>query len=316
VNDMRFDGQVAVITGAGRGLGREYALLLASRGARVVVNDFGGSVTGDGSGHDPALAVAREIIDRGGQAVADVNTVATPEGGEAIVATALDTWGRIDVVINNAGTVRDSPFPDMTDELLSPVLDVHLKGAFYLTRPAWQAMQRCGFGRIVNTCSAAGILGAERMSNYGAAKAGVVGLTRVLAAEGAAVGIKVNAVAPIAATRMLAYSLDGVADLSDPDASTAEEVMAPFLGRLDPALVAPVVAFLAHTDCPVSGEVYTVGAGHVSQFFTGRTKGYHNPSLTIEDVRANLDAIRDRTGYTVPAGPGDEMLELFSAVTE
>ena len=317
MTEVRFDGQVAVITGAGRGLGREYALLLASRGARVVVNDLGGSVTGDGFGHDPALAVAQEINDRGGEAVADLNTVATPEGGEAIIATALDTWGRIDVLVNNAGTVRDSPFPDMTDDLLGPVLDVHLKGAFYLTRPAWQAMQRLGFGRIVNTCSAAGILGAERMSNYGAAKAGVVGLTRVLAAEGAAVGIKVNAVAPIAATRMLDYGMNGVADLSDPEAAAAaKEVMTPFLGRLDPALVAPVVAFLAHADCPVSGEVYTVGAGQVSQFFTGRTKGYYNPGLTIEDVGANLDAIRDRTGYTVPAGPGDEMLELFGAVTE
>ena len=316
---MRFDGQVAVVTGAGRGLGREYALLLASRGARVVVNDLGGSVTGGGFSHDPALAVAQEINDLGGQAVVDLNTVATPEGGEAIIFTALDAWGRIDVLVNNAGTVRDSPFSDMTDELLSPVLDVHLKGAFYLTRPAWQAMQRRGFGRIVNTCSAAGILGAERMSNYGVAKAGVVGLTRVLAAEGAAVGIKVNAVAPIAATRMLDYSMSGVADLNDPEAwAAAKEVMAPFLGRLDPALVAPVVDLdcLAHTDCPVSGEVYTVGAGQVSTVLHRPHQGLLQPVTDDRGRRGTPRRHPRPDGVTVPAGPGDEMLELFGAVTE
>lgn len=313
---MKAGQQVAIVTGAGRGLGREYALLLASRGARVVVNDLGGSVTGDGSGHEAAAAVAREINDLGGESVADTNSVASPEGGRSIVGTALDAWGPIDVFVNNAGTVRDSPFTDMTDDLLGPVLDVNFKGAFFVTRPAWQPMCERGYGRVVITCSAAGILGAERMSNYGAAKAGVVGLTRVLAAEGAAFGITVDAVAPIAATRMLDHSMSSVADLSDPQAAAvAAEVMAPFLGRLDPALVARVVAFLAHADCPVSGEVYTVGAGQVSQFFTGRTKGYYNPALTVEDVRANLDEIRDRDGYTVPVGPGDEMGELFSAVT-
>jgi NAD(P)-dependent dehydrogenase (short-subunit alcohol dehydrogenase family) len=315
MTELRFDGQVAVVTGAGRGLGREYARLLASRGARVVVNDLGGSVTGEGSGHDAAASAAREINDLGGEAVADTNSVATPDGGRAVVATALDTWGQIDVLVNNAGTVRDSPFVDMTDDLLSPVLDVHLKGAFYVTGPAWHAMRDSGYGRVVNTCSAAGILGAERMSNYGAAKAGLVGLTRILAAEGAAYGIKVNAVAPIAATRMLDYSMRGVANLGDPAATaSADAVMAPFLDRLDPAFVAPVVAFLAHADCPVSGEIYTVGAGHVAQFFIGRTKGYYNPALSVEDVRAHLDDIRDRDGYTVPAGPGDEMAELFNAV--
>ena len=232
------------------------------------------------------------------------------------MTTALETWGRIDVLVNNAGIVRDSPFTDMTADLLDPVLDVHLRGAFFVTRPAWQAMCERGGGRVINTCSAAGLLGAERMSNYGAAKAGVVGLTRVLAAEGAACGIKVNAVAPIAATRMLDYSMQSVMDLGDPSVvAAAQEAMTPFLGRLAPALVAPVVAFLAHADCPVSGEVYTVGAGQVSRFFTGRTKGYHNPGLTAEDVRDHLDQIRDQTGYTVPAGPGDEMAELFGVVT-
>jgi NAD(P)-dependent dehydrogenase (short-subunit alcohol dehydrogenase family) len=312
---MRFDGQVAVITGAGRGLGRQHALLLAARGARVVVNDLGGSVTGDGSGGDAANATALEITTNGGEAVADTNSVATPEGGQAIIDTALDTWGRVDILVNNAGTVCDSVFDDMTDEMLSPLLDVHLKGAFFVTRPAWKVMRELGYGRVVNTCSAAGILGAERMSNYGAAKTGLIGLTRVLAAEGAGVNIKVNAIAPIAATRMLDYSMRSVAELDDPAAAVAaDEVIRPFLDRLDPALVAPVVAFLAHDDCPVSGEIFTVGAGHVARFFIGRTKGYYNSALSVEDVRAHLDEIHDQTDYTVPSGPAEEMTELFKAI--
>ncbi|MGV0837480.1 MDR family MFS transporter [Mycolicibacterium thermoresistibile] len=254
MNELRFDGLVAVITGAGRGLGRHYARLLSARGARVVVNDHGGPVTGGEASDAAAHAVADEITADGGEAVADTHTVATPAGGQAIIDTALNRWGRVDIVVNNAGIVDDCTFEEMTDDRLSPLLDVHLKGAFFVTRPAWKVMRENGFGRVVNTCSAAGLLGAERMSNYGAAKTGLVGLTRVLAAEGAEFGIKVNAVAPIAATRMLDYSMNSVAELTDPAAAAAaEEAMRPFRGRLDPALVAPVVAFLAHPDCPVSG---------------------------------------------------------------
>jgi NAD(P)-dependent dehydrogenase (short-subunit alcohol dehydrogenase family) len=315
MNDMRFDEQVAVITGAGRGLGKQYALLLAARGARIVVNDLGGSVTGVGAEKDTAHATAREINDQGGEAVADVNSVATPEGGQAIIDTALQTWGRVDILVNNAGTVSDSVFDDMTDARLSPLLDVHLKGAFFVTRPAWRVMRQREYGRVINTCSAAGILGAERMANYGAAKTGLIGLTRILAAEGADANIRVNAIAPIAATRMLDYSTKSVVALNDPIAAAeADEVMRPFFDRLDPGLVAPVVAFLAHTECPVSGEIFTVGAGHVARFFIGRTKGYFNPRLSMEDVRTHLDEIRDETDYTVPAGPAEEMVELFKAI--
>ena len=323
-NDLRFDERVAVITGAGGGLGKQYALLLAARGARIVVNDTGGSVTGDGSNAEAATATAAEIRQRGGEAVADSHSVTSPEGGMAIIDTALRTWGRVDIVINNAGIVRDAPFQDMTHDRLEPLLDVHLKGAFYVTRPAWTVMRDQRYGRILNTCSAAGILGAQGMSNYGAAKTGLIGLTRVLAAEGANQNIKVNAIAPIAYTRMLAHSVDTAEKPDDASAqavsddATARAVLNDLVGqylrKLDPALVAPVVAFLTHQDCPVSGEIYTVGAGHVARFFIGRTKGFYSPALSVEDVRDHLEEIRDEAGYTVPGGPADEMSELFATI--
>lgn len=314
-NEMRFDDQVAVITGAGGGLGKEYALLLASRGARVVVNDIGGSVTGDGSDAAAAHAAAAEIRNLGGKSVADSHSVTTPDGGAAIIDTALDTWGRVDIVINNAGIVRDFPFEEMTSDRFEPLLDVHLRGAFHVTRPAWKVMREQGYGRILNTTSAAGILGAPGMSNYGSAKTGLIGFTRVLAAEGTDHNIKVNAVAPIAFTRMLTHSIDSAAPPADAAArAVLDELANQYLKKLDPALVAPVVAFLTHRDCSVTGEIYTVGAGHVSRFFIGRTKGFYNPELSIEDVRDQLDAIRDEAGYTVPGGPADEMAELFAMI--
>lgn len=317
-NELRFDEQVAVITGAGGGLGKQYALLLASRGARVVVNDIGGSVTGDGADGEAARAVVDEIRELGGDAVADTHSVTTPDGGQAIVATALRAWGRVDIVINNAGIVGDAPFADMTADRLEPLIDVHLKGAFYVTRPAWTVMRERGYGRILNTCSAAGILGAERMSNYGAAKTGMIGFTRVLAAEGAGHDIKVNAIAPIAYTRMLARELESATGQQDEPAARAvlDDLVGQYLQKLDPGLVAPVAAFLTHRECPVSGEIYTVGGGHVARFFIGRTRGFHRPALSVEDVRDHLDAIRDEAGHTVPGGPADEMTELFATVSD
>ncbi|OBH25097.1 short-chain dehydrogenase [Mycobacterium sp. E342] len=314
-NELRFDDQVAVITGAGRGLGRQYALLLAERGARVVVNDIGGSVTGEGTDSEAANAVAEEIRRQGGQAIADTHGVTSPEGGQAIIDTAVRAWGRVDILINNAGIVGDAPFEDMTAERLEPVLNVHLDGAFYVTRPVWKVMREQRYGRVLNTCSAAGILGAERMSNYGAAKTALIGFTRVLAAEGAEHGIKVNAVAPIAYTRMLTHSLDAAGPQDDPAAQAVlNDLVGQYLQQLDPAQVAPVAAFLTHRDCPVSGEIYTAGAGHVARFFIGRTTGFYDPKLSIEDVRDHLDEIRDEAGYTVPGGPTDEMAALFATI--
>jgi NAD(P)-dependent dehydrogenase (short-subunit alcohol dehydrogenase family) len=296
MTELGFDGRVAIVTGAGGGLGEQHALLLASRGARVVVNDVGGSVSGQGSDRGPAESVAASIRSHGGEAVADTNGVSTPEGGEAIVQSALDAFGRIDIVVNNAGILRDKTFHNLTPELLEPVIDVHLKGAFYVTRPAWVKMREQGYGRVVNTSSNSGILGNFGQSNYGAAKMGLVGLTRVLAAEGAKHNIKVNAIAPLARTRM------------------TEELMGEAVAKLDPELVSPVVAWLAHEDVPVTGEVYTVGGGRVARFFIGMTHGYYSQQLAVEDVRDHFAEIRDETGYTVPTGPADEFAQLFEAL--
>jgi len=296
--DIGFDGKVAIITGAGGGLGRQHALLLASRGARVVVNDLGGSVTGEGANKGPAETVAEEIRSAGGEAVSDGSSVSTPEGGEAIVAAAIESFGRIDIVINNAGILRDKTFHNLTPELLEPVLDVHLKGAFYVTKPAWVKMREQGYGRVINTSSNSGILGNFGQSNYGAAKMGLVGFTRVLAAEGAKHNIKVNAIAPLARTRM------------------TEEVLGALVEKLNPEYISPVVAWLAHEDCPVTGEVFTAGGGRVARFFIGMTPGYYNPELTLEDVRDHFAEIRDETGYTVPRGPNDEFSLLFKMMKQ
>ncbi|HEX9968739.1 MAG TPA: SDR family NAD(P)-dependent oxidoreductase, partial [Acidimicrobiales bacterium] len=236
---------------------------------------------------------AKEIEDLGGIAVADTNSVATPEGGEAIVQTALDAFGRVDIVINNAGILRDKTFHNMTPEFLEPVINVHLMGAFYVTKPAWIKMREQGYGRIVNTASNSGILGNFGQSNYGAAKMGLVGFTRVLAAEGAKYNIKVNALAPVARTRM------------------TEELLGPLAEKLEPKTVSPIVAWLVHEDCPVTGEIYSAAGGRIARFFIGLTEGYYNANLTLEDVRDNFDQIRNEEGYIVPNGPADEFAQLL-----
>jgi NAD(P)-dependent dehydrogenase (short-subunit alcohol dehydrogenase family) len=281
---MNFEDRVAIVTGGAAGLGRAHAKLLASRGAAVLVNDLA----------DPAEVVA-EILEEGGEAAADTNSVATPEGGEAIVAGALERFGRIDIVVNNAGIVRDKTFGKMTPDLLEPVLDVHLKGAFYVTGPAYRQMREQGYGRIVSTTSAAGLFGNFGQTNYGAAKAGLLGLTRVLALEGKKYGVQANLLAPIAATEMSAGLLD-------------ED----WERRLRPELVSPAVAWLAHEDCRVSGEIIAAAAGRVARIFIGETAGFYSPQLTLEDVRDNWVQICDEDGYSVPLGAEGER-DLFSA---
>jgi NAD(P)-dependent dehydrogenase (short-subunit alcohol dehydrogenase family) len=287
--ELGFDGKVAIITGAGGGLGRQHALLLASRGALVVVNDLGGALDGSGSDKGAAQKVVDEIVDLGGVAVADTNSVSTPEGGAAIVKSAVDAYGRVDIVINNAGILRDKSFHNLTPDLMNPVFDVHLKGAFHVTQPAFVLMREQGYGRIISTSSAAGVFGNFGQANYGAAKMGLVGFMRVLAVEGAKYNIKANSIAPLALTRMTESLFSG---------AMAE--------KLQPELISPIVAFLAHEDCPVSGEVYSVGGGRVARVFIGETPGYFNANLTMEDVRNNFDQIRNEGGYIVPANISEE----------
>ncbi len=298
-NELRYDGKVAIITGAGGGLGRSHALLLASRGAKVVVNDLGGSVDGSGSGSaTPAEKVVAEIKAAGGEAVVDSHNVAQRESAAQIIKTALDNFGRVDIVINNAGILRDKSFRNMTPELFDPVMAVHLMGTVWVTQAAWELMREQQYGRIINTSSAAGIFGNFGQTNYGAAKMGIVGFTNVIALEGAKYNIKANVLAPGAKTRMTTDLMGPMADQFD----------------MDPAQVSPIVAYLAHEDCPVSGEIYSAAAGRVGRIFIGATKGIFDKKLTLEKIRDNFDKIRDETGYTVPHNATEEMGLLFQAM--
>ena len=296
MTSIGFEGRVAIVTGAGGGLGRTHALELARRGARIVVNDLGGSVSGEGGDDGPAQRVVKEIEALGGEAVADANSVASAEGGRAIVQTALDAFGTVDIVVNNAGVLRDKSFASMTPDLFETVIAVHLLGAYYVTQPAFVVMKERGFGRIVSTSSNSGILGNFGQANYGAAKMGLVGLTRVLAVEGRKYGIKANAIAPVAKTRM------------------TEGLIGDALDTLDPSLVSPLVAFLASDGCPVSGEVFSAAGGLVSRFFIGLTPGYFNPQLTAEEVAEHWDEIRSENGYIVPEDSSGEIQKIFDIV--
>jgi NAD(P)-dependent dehydrogenase (short-subunit alcohol dehydrogenase family) len=293
MSDVGFEGRVAIITGAGGGLGRQHALLMASRGAQIVVNDLGGAVDGTGSDAGPAQKVVEEIEALGGAAVADGNSVATQEGAEGMVKTALEAFGRVDIVINNAGILRDKSFANMTPDLWDPVIAVHLTGTYNVTRAAWGHFREQSYGRIVSTSSAAGIFGNFGQTNYGAAKMGIVGMTRVWAQEGAKYNIRANAIAPVARTRM------------------TEEILGPLIEKVDPALVSPVVAYLASEECQVNGEVYSVGAGRVSRIFIAEAPGYFKKDLTVEDVRDNWDTIRAEGDYLIPTSVNDEFGRLL-----
>jgi NAD(P)-dependent dehydrogenase (short-subunit alcohol dehydrogenase family) len=273
--DLRFDDRVAVVTGGGRGLGRSYAMLLASRGAKVVVNDPGGGLTGDGTDAGPADDVVREIGAAGGQAVANTDSVATAAGGKAIIDAALDMYGRVDILIHNAGIVRRASLKEMSYEDFDAVLDVHLRGAFHVVRPVFPVMCDAGHGRIVLTSSIGGLYGNHGVANYAAAKAGVIGLSNVAALEGAADGVTCNVIVPAAVTRM------------------AEGIDISAYPPMGPELVAPVVGWLAHASCSVSGEVFIALAGRVARAVIGESPGVCRPSWTVEDVGAYLNAIRN-----------------------
>jgi len=294
MDELRFDDKVVVITGSGRGLGREYALLFAARGAKVVVNDLGVAITDTGDGGEappvnPADEVVAEITAAGGTAVANYDTIATAEGGEAIVAAALEAFGAVDVVVNNAGQVRLHPFVDFPDDYVDTVLATQLRGALNVGRPAWRSMAANGGGRIVNVSSGAAFNQVPNGTVYGMAKMGVVGLTRQMAGEGAAVGIAVNVVAPYAKTRL--GTGFGPIPWSDE------------LGEwLHPRLVAPLVGWLAHESCPVSGECFSVGGGHVARVSLAINEGYLDRDATPESIADHLDAVMGgRTTEVTPA---------------
>ncbi|MHA6758273.1 SDR family NAD(P)-dependent oxidoreductase [Streptacidiphilus sp. PAMC 29251] len=296
MTELNFAGDVALVTGAGRGIGRAHALELARRGARVVVNDVGGGLDGAAGADDPAGAVVAEITAAGGQAVANHDSVATPEGGAAMVAQTVEAFGRIDIVVNNAGILRDKSFGKLTAALVDPVIDVHLRGAFHVLIPAWQHMKEQGYGRIVNTSSGSGLFGNFGQANYGAAKAGLVGLTRVLAVEGRKVGIRANVIAPAAFTRMTEELLGAKGDL------------------LSPESIAPVVAFLASRDCDLNGQILSVGGGHVAAVQITETRGITESGLTAESVRDRLGEIFDTEGAFTPTHLGEELKELVAAL--
>jgi NAD(P)-dependent dehydrogenase (short-subunit alcohol dehydrogenase family) len=274
MSELRFDGRVAVITGAGRGLGRAYALLLGSKGAKVVVNDLGSSVKGGDADAGPAEEVAAEIRAMGGEAVACVESVATPEGGKAIVQAALDRFGRLDILIHNAGNVRYGSLKEISYEDFNSVLDVHLKGAFHVVRPAFPIMAAAGYGRIVLTSSVGGLYGNLKVVNYGVAKAGMIGLNNVIALEGEAEGIKSNIIVPGAVTR-LAEGLD-----------TSQ------YPKMDPDMVAPAVGWLAHESCSITGEMLVSMAGRVARAYIAETKGAYQDPWTIDAIDARIDEIR------------------------
>lgn len=283
MDEHNFDGRVAVITGAGRGIGRAYALLLASRGARVVVNDLGGSMQGAGDDASVAASVVSEIETGGGTALADEHDVASSEGAQALIASTVDRFGRLDILINNAGIIKWAGLPDVDLDNLERHLAVHVLGSFNTTRAAWPHMVEQGYGRIVMTTSS-GIFGLPKNLSYATAKGGVIGLTRSIATMSEAHGIKVNLIAPAALTRMAGPD-------ADPDDDSSP---------MAPGQVAPLVAFLAHEACPVNGELYAAGAGRFARLFIASTPGYVAPQPTIEDVARHWHDINDEKGYVVP----------------
>lgn len=297
MSELRFDGKVAVITGAGHGLGRSHALALAERGAKVVVNDLGGALDGTGASTGPAAEVVELIRKNGGEAVASTDNVATPEGAKAIVQAAIDAFGRLDIVVNNAGILRDRSITKMSVEEFDQVLAVHVRGSFLVSRAAFSYLKEQGYGRIVNTSSPAGLFGNFGQANYSTAKMGLVGLTKTLAIEGARAGIKANAIAPIAWTRM-----------------TEELLPAEFEAKFTAERVSTLVTFLAHEACETSGEVFSVGGGRIARVFVAEGPGWRQDDHTVEDIRDNWQAILAEQPYLTPTTIGQQASASMKAM--
>jgi NAD(P)-dependent dehydrogenase (short-subunit alcohol dehydrogenase family) len=294
VSDISFDGRVAVVTGAGGGLGRTYALELARRGAAVVVNDLGGSVEGKGGDHTAAQKVVDEIKAAGGDAAPNFDSVSTPEGGAAIVQTAIDTFGKVDIVINNAGFLRDKSFLKLTWDDLDAIIDVHLKAAFYVSQPAFANMKENGYGRFVFTASNA-TFGNFGQTNYSAAKMGLVGLSNTIAVEGARAGILSNVIMPVAKTRM------------------TEELLGEFANYLAPELVTPMVTYLCSEACTTTHGAYSAAGGRYAAVKWTLGEGWfagQGNTPTAEEIQAHLDQINDMSGAIVPQSTTDEIMAL------
>jgi NAD(P)-dependent dehydrogenase (short-subunit alcohol dehydrogenase family) len=291
--------RVVVVTGAGGGLGREYALTLAREGANVVVNDLGGSRDGTGGGSAMADKVVAEIRDAGGRAVANYDSVAEADGAANIIKTALDEFGAVHGVVSNAGILRDGTFHKMTSENWDAVLKVHLYGGYNVIRAAWPHFREQSYGRVVVATSTSGLFGNFGQTNYGAAKMGLVGLSNVLAVEGAKSGIRSNVIAPIAKSRLTEDLLGPLADLVEPD------------------LVMPLSLYLVSEACELTHEIFSVGGGKYSRVFVGETPGWFagkGTQPTVEDIAANIDQIRAEDGYTVPGNAQDDIRLLLAAL--
>jgi NAD(P)-dependent dehydrogenase (short-subunit alcohol dehydrogenase family) len=300
MSDLEFSDQVAVVTGSGGGLGRSYAMELAHRGARVVVNDYGGATDGVGSNDSVAGGVVEEIRALGGEAIANADSVATVEGGKRLIDAALEAFGRIDILINNAGILRDRSLLKLEPEDLEAVLDVHLRGAFNVTKPAYQQMRAQGYGRVLFTTSASGLYGNFGQANYAAGKTGLLGLSNVLAIEGASAGITSNVITPIARTRL------------------TEELLGPMADSLGPEHVAPLAVYLVSRACSVTQQVFVAGAGWYARAFVGQTPGWiaeRGRTATAEDVRDNLALISDEKGYVVPTDANDAAAAIFAMLS-
>jgi len=308
---ISFAGRVAIVTGAGGGLGRDYALELARRGACVVVNDLGTSPDGTAAPSRMADHVVQEIRAAGGQAVASYDSVSTSAGGEAIVATAVREFGRVDVLINNAGTLRNAPFEELQDSSLDAMIEVHLKGAFNVTRPAFRLMKRQGYGRILFAASAAGVFGNTEQAAYGAAKAGLVGLMNVLSLEGSAHGVLCNALLPTAASRMSAQM--SAAQMQDFGAVYASA--GPYVGNSGtPAFVTPLVVYLVSEACQATHGIYSASLGRYARVFVAANDGWIGPreqAPRAEDIQAHFAEIGAMDNLSVPGSLREEFLQII-----
>lgn len=298
-----FTGQVAVVTGAGRGLGRLFAMEIARRGGAVVVNDAGGSMDGSGSDVSVADQVVDEIHRAGGAAVASYESVADGEGGEAIVATAVDRFGRLDAVISNAGIFNTVPFDELSQADWQRMLSVHLDGGFHVSQPAFRVMKSQGYGRFVFIASSAGLFGQPLEAHYAAAKAGLLGLSNVIAIEGAPHGILANTVLPFGSTRMVTSTVP------DPEYLAQSG----FLNAIKPELVVPIAVFLASRSCELTHHNYSAGAGRFARVFVGLGEGWlaqPGSQPTADDIAAHLNDVSATEPFTVPMSIFDEVFGI------